>query len=277
VSILLEALRKSEKNQRSAETPTIHTDQQAPVETGRARKLILAVLLLIVLILAAWIVWREFGAPDEAYQPPVALPAKQDDGSKKNTIKKSTIKTPMSALQKSDAAAGAGKSDVKKQRTPVENYKHAAADTGKKNQTRARTTRAGTNKTDTSEAKTSQPKTTQAKKGKSSTAKPKSKPANSVAKINNVPAEKSAAKVSDDKKQPQPISYWELPDAVRAEVPEIKFSVLVFATKPADRFVLADGQRLAEGDSYSNGLVVEEIRRDGVVFSYRKYRFLIAR
>jgi len=60
-------------------------------------------------------------------------------------------------------------------------------------------------------------------------------------------------------------------------VPEIKFSVLVFAADPADRFVLINGQRLAEGDSAQPGLVVEEIQRGGVLFSYRLYRFLVKR
>ncbi len=76
---------------------------------------------------------------------------------------------------------------------------------------------------------------------------------------------------------PQAISYWELPDAIRAEVPEIKFSVLVYNNDPAQRFVLVDGQRLGEGDDAQPGLVVEEIRRDGVIFSYRLYKFLVKR
>jgi len=68
-----------------------------------------------------------------------------------------------------------------------------------------------------------------------------------------------------------------LPDAIRADVPEITFSVLVYAADPADRFVLINGQRLGEGDSLKPGLVVKEIRRDGVVFSYRLYQFLVER
>ena len=78
-------------------------------------------------------------------------------------------------------------------------------------------------------------------------------------------------------REPAPISYWELPDAIRADVEEIKFSVLVYSKRPADRFVLINGQRLVEGDSPQAGLVVKEIRRDGVVFSYRLYQFLVER
>jgi general secretion pathway protein B len=77
--------------------------------------------------------------------------------------------------------------------------------------------------------------------------------------------------------EPAPIGYWELPDAVRADIPEIKFSVLVYAANSADRFVLINGQRLEEGDTVQPGLEVREIRRDGVIFSYRLYRFLVER
>jgi len=53
--------------------------------------------------------------------------------------------------------------------------------------------------------------------------------------------------------------------------------VLVYSKDPAERFVLVNGQRLAEGDSVQPGLLVDEIRRDGVIFSYRLYKFLVER
>ena len=77
--------------------------------------------------------------------------------------------------------------------------------------------------------------------------------------------------------RPAEITYWQLPEPVRNELPEFRISVLVFSREPADRFILLNGQRLQEGDEYQPGLVTEEIRRDGVVFSYRRYRFIVAR
>ncbi len=68
-----------------------------------------------------------------------------------------------------------------------------------------------------------------------------------------------------------------MPDAIRGELPEFRISVLVYAERPEDRFLLVNGRRLVEGDSLSPGLVAEEIRREGVVFSYRLYRFLVSR
>jgi general secretion pathway protein B len=95
----------------------------------------------------------------------------------------------------------------------------------------------------------------------------------------SMPASPAPAPVAVSKSaphKPEPISYWELPDAIREEVPVIKFSVLVYANNPKDRFVLINGQRYGEGDTMS-GLHLEEIRRDGVVISYRLYKFLVER
>jgi hypothetical protein len=73
----------------------------------------------------------------------------------------------------------------------------------------------------------------------------------------------------------EPISYWELPQGVRDGMPEIRITVLVFAEDPEDRFLLSNGQRFEEKDEVDSGLVLDEIRRDGAVFKYRKYRFLV--
>jgi general secretion pathway protein B len=73
----------------------------------------------------------------------------------------------------------------------------------------------------------------------------------------------------------EPISYWELPQSVRDDLPEIRITVLVYAENSKDRFLLSNGQRMVEKDDMGDGLVLEKIRRDGAVFLYRKYRFLV--
>jgi general secretion pathway protein B len=73
----------------------------------------------------------------------------------------------------------------------------------------------------------------------------------------------------------EPITYWELPQGVRDSLPELRISVLVYAEQPQDRFLLVSGQRMVEKDEYEGGVVLDEIRRDGAVFLYRKYRFLV--
>jgi len=75
--------------------------------------------------------------------------------------------------------------------------------------------------------------------------------------------------------EPEPISFWQIPQALRDGMPEFRINVLVYAEKPKDRFLLINGQRLVEKEELTDGVVLDEIRRDGAVFLYRNYRFLV--
>jgi general secretion pathway protein B len=65
--------------------------------------------------------------------------------------------------------------------------------------------------------------------------------------------------------------------ADRTALPPLKLSMHVYADTPAQRFVILDGQRLGEGASPATGVVLEEIRRDGLVLSVNGQRLLLAR
>lgn len=51
----------------------------------------------------------------------------------------------------------------------------------------------------------------------------------------------------------------------------------VYADEPGQRFVILDGRRHAEGAVVADGLVVQEIRRDGVVLSLNGRALLLPR
>ena len=259
MSILLEALRKSEKGQRQVEAPTIHSEQHIAAASEEVNKGPLAVLLLAALLLIAWIVWHQYEPSTSGYQPPVALPANKDGAIKSAATSMQAVDstTDSETSAPNDTARAAGK----QQRTPVENFEQVATVSSET----------------TVKPKVTKPLTRPTKVG-SGKAKPKPQVADAgVSRAPTAPSEKPDHNKQSDDMRPQAISYWELPDAVRADVPVMKFSVLVYAGKPADRFVLINGQRLTEGESIQQGLVVEEIRRDGVVFSYRLYKFLVER
>jgi general secretion pathway protein B len=76
--------------------------------------------------------------------------------------------------------------------------------------------------------------------------------------------------------RPSPVRFWNLPQSMREELQDPRISVLVFSETPADRFILLNGRRQVEGDEVQPGLVLEEIRRDGALFSFRNYQFLIS-
>jgi len=269
MSILLEALRKSEKSQRPLAPPTIHADEPESMATEPLRAVPLALLIVAALLITAWLAWRQYQPAADVYQPPVTLPTA------KPAPKPAAVTTPVAkqdkgksrtATQKSNDVSGGGK------RTPVESYAPPATNVDVSGDTEMRRGQAVKNstgpvaKTTAKQAQAGQKKGGKkgGKKGKKSAAATK-------------PGDTAQAGEEYQSPKPEPISYWALPDAVRADVPEIKFSVLVYADVPADRFVLMNGQRLGEGDSYQEGLVVKEIRRDGVVFSYRLYQFLVRR
>ncbi len=74
---------------------------------------------------------------------------------------------------------------------------------------------------------------------------------------------------------PEPITYYELPVAVRQELEDFRVTIRIYNDDPEQRFAVINQQRFFEGDEVGEGLRVEEIRRDGVVFEFEQYRFLL--
>ena len=71
-----------------------------------------------------------------------------------------------------------------------------------------------------------------------------------------------------------PISVLDAMD--RAALPALKLSMHVFADEPGKRFAIIDGQRVTEGATLGNAVVVA-IRRDGVVLDVNGRRVLLPR
>lgn len=256
MSILLEALRKTEKNQHSHEAPTIHTNDQADPVSDSLQTGPLALLLIAALFVSGWFVLQQYQPPAGSYRPPVTLPADQvRKASMPVAVDEAVNQEPASAVDQEKPASPVAANSRGRQRTPVESFQPAASNT---------------------------PQTGAANPGESSGSRATQQAGNTRSRpssSNIATAAKPVEVIREDQppRGPAPIGYWELPDSVRADVPEIKFSVLVYATDPADRFVLINGERLGEGDSSQPGLVVKEIRRDGVIFTYRLYQFLVER
>lgn len=65
--------------------------------------------------------------------------------------------------------------------------------------------------------------------------------------------------------------------AQREGLPPLRLSMHVYDADPAARFVLIDGRRYRQGDAISDGLVVDAIRPDGALIARGGLRFLVAR
>ena len=100
------------------------------------------------------------------------------------------------------------------------------------------------------------------------TAQPNSAPAKPTDGIQMAPTASAAPAV------PQ---YYELAYSVRKDIPQFNQSMHVFSADPAARFIVVDGERKAEGDAVKEGLVLREVRTDGIVLEFRGQRFFYPR
>ncbi len=272
MSILLEALRKSEKDKRRVKAPSIHSGEQSKPLPVISRKGWLLFIFIVIVVCVVSIAWVQFSKPNAVYEPPVTLtsdspgvaskdsgkPLQDGDSGSSMTVAAnkpgSRQRTPVETFQRSNEPTSVLPASSKDVSGPVESDKKPAA-VGRQNSGTSTAKKQGSNRPP---------------------------PGKAVAKKNAMkkPAKAEANVVSQKKfrpKPPAPISYWELPDVIRAKVPEMKFTVLVFDPDPKQRWVLIDGQRFRQGEQVQPELFVKRIHRNGVVFKYRLYMFFVER
>ena len=69
------------------------------------------------------------------------------------------------------------------------------------------------------------------------------------------------------------IPFDELPAPIQREIPAMTVQLHSYSNKPGEGLVYINSIRLREGDSLMPGLRLEQITPDGMIFSYKGYRF----
>jgi general secretion pathway protein B len=254
MSMLLDALRKSEEQRRLGAQPDIHRHggERAPESTEPMRQWLPLALIVISAMVMAWFGWQQFRPP----APPAATLAIDAPATGEATP------TPRS----SPPAPAAGP------RTPVEAYTAPPSSSG---EPAVATDESAPSLRDISEYKAPVAETS----GDETPANEPASAATTVAARSGTEPTPTSTPASDTAPdtpyQPDAMSYWELPQSVRDSLPKFRISVIVYADDPADRFVLVNGRRLREQDELQSGVVLDEIRREGAVFRARNYRFLV--
>ena len=94
----------------------------------------------------------------------------------------------------------------------------------------------------------------------------------------------AAASVPVTVPEPEPAQTLEplqhlatLPASLREGLPPLRLSMHVYDPDPAARFVLIDGKRYRQGDAIAPGILVDAIRPDGVAIAHGQQRFLLSR
>ena len=72
MSILLEALRKSEKDRRKAKPPDIHAGELPEPGSNFRSKALLVLLVFVAVSAIAWFAWHQYKVPDISGQAAVA-------------------------------------------------------------------------------------------------------------------------------------------------------------------------------------------------------------
>lgn len=264
MSFLLDALRKSERAERQRSVPTIHSETS--LETGSERENVTVPLLGMLLpafLLMCWFGLQQFGhtpgaaslttGADPGGNVALTQPAANPNPGRSEPAATVTLADP-------EAQVEAGHQDTSStSRTPVEQFAVPESDPLRESEAQRLAASPGNSRT-TVERPVDPP-----------VARPRPE-VGSAAPAGVMPESKP-------KTEPEPrqnhIDYWELPGNVREQLPQFRMSVLVYAERPADRFILINGRRRFEGDELQQGLVLREIHREGAVFSYRNYRFMV--
>jgi general secretion pathway protein B len=286
MSLILEALKKSERQRRLGESPSLGS----PIMAVRRRRSVLPVLIALIAIglLALWWLRRDVGNPEAQ---PVAATASPASRAKPDSPRPTG--TPNDGTTFSDDAVATGPAAAARQPRVPRNKPSAGAPASLDAQRREKI-RSGELVAANPEAgpdatiKESEPisandpaalaaamaragKPVAPEQGESAgpgrigeTGRKADKPEPGIVKPANVGTGESMKLM------------WELPLATRRNLPEIKLSMHVFAKDPAQRFVIINGERRAEGDDVE-GLKLIEIRTDGVVFENDGVRFLYPR
>ncbi len=105
---------------------------------------------------------------------------------------------------------------------------------------------------------------------------PVSPPPVAIAAFPSVEAPVSAATL-DDSVVDDLLRLDQLPASEREALPSLKLSMHVYTDSPATRFVLIDGRRYGEGENLAPSLQIVEIRRNGTVLNFNGRRFLLQR
>ena len=73
--------------------------------------------------------------------------------------------------------------------------------------------------------------------------------------------------------QPPAVPMSDLPIAVQQEMPRLAISAHAYSSVPRERLVGIEDRVLREGDEAAPGLVLEQITPDGMIMTYKGYRF----
>ena len=102
---------------------------------------------------------------------------------------------------------------------------------------------------------------------------PKAVATDPTAALTRAPEKPVTTRLTDPAQEQRVMTLGELPLSILQDLPSMQISLHLHSTKPANRFVSINNQMLQEGAYPAPGLKLEQITPDGMVFSFKGYRF----
>ncbi len=292
MSFILDALKKSDDQRRLGQPPGINSPVQGAAPGGH-RVALFAGAVLLALILASTLAWREWAGhgllgsaglvdrPDAPAEAPAADPepavagADEDDEATEEALAEVEPIEPIESTEPDEAEPEqtASAPAVPRQRDPG-----AAPDEDAEQRRLAARQEAIERGRREAEREAREHEERREQQRLASIPEPdevspeEERPRPGTERPETVPDETGI--------EPDPdrdfVERWELPVNVRRDLPELRLTMHVYSEDPDSRFVLVNAERYREGDEVAPGVQLAEIRRDGAIMDYRQHRFLIA-
>ncbi|MDH5202276.1 MAG: general secretion pathway protein GspB [Nitrospirota bacterium] len=93
--------------------------------------------------------------------------------------------------------------------------------------------------------------------------------------VSHVPSDSKPGNKSMSPVENKVYDLNELPIPIQQSLPAFAISVFLYSEDPTSRMVKINGQMMREGQYLTAGLKLEEITSEGVILSYKNYRFRI--
>ena len=74
-------------------------------------------------------------------------------------------------------------------------------------------------------------------------------------------------------RRPRPPLERELPPEIHGALPTRQIIAHIYAKEPERRFIIVNSVKLHEGEGTADGLILQEVRPDGIVFQFKNHRF----
>ena len=299
MSLILEALKKSEQQRRLGEAPTLGS----PVVSTRKRRSALPVLAVLIVIGAGagWWLTRKPVEPPATPPPPVTAD-KTEAGKPAGAQATKPGQSLAGNQERLKAEAARRKAEQAKRIEALGNAKQnpplglpntandAALPPLRKpgdpvphtlppQKVQPATNPARTDATAANPAKTETPPANPAKTDATTATKPgavATPPAAETASA-TPPAPAAKAPPAAAPEAAALPTIWELPFSTRKDIPALDLSMHVYSSDPKERFVVIKGERHVEGDEIGSDLTLREIRQDGLVLEYKGQKFFFPR